>query len=64
MNEAFDPPAEAEPADRAIVIDEGSTLRLVLYAGATCVAAVTLTPPRALTIAGQMVAAAARRWPT
>jgi hypothetical protein len=56
--------AEDDPvAERAVLVDQAEHVKLILYAGAACVAAVTLTPRRALAIAGQMIAAASRRWP-
>jgi hypothetical protein len=38
-------------------------MQLVAYAGAIRVAAVTLSPQRAIALAGDLIASAHRRWP-
>jgi hypothetical protein len=60
--EALDavPPEDAAPADRAVITDDGREIRLAVYTGPDRVASVTLSPRRALAIAGQMIAAASR----
>ena len=49
----------AEDAARAIVADDGSAIRLVLYREDEAVAAVTVNPVRAIALAGDLIAAAA-----
>jgi hypothetical protein len=63
---ALDDEAELDDvatADRVVLVDDGEAIRLVAYAGPDRVAAVTLSPQRALAIAAQLVASASRRWP-
>src|SRR5260221_11486436 len=52
---------EVEPAERAVVTDDGETIRLAAYRGNIAVAEVELSPRRAITLAGELIAAAARR---
>ena len=52
---------EVEPAERVVVTDDGVTIRLSAYRGDTLAAEVELSPLRAITLAGELIAAAARR---
>jgi hypothetical protein len=54
-------PAEAEPAVRAAVSDDGTRIGLTLYSEAGAVAAVELDPIRAATLAGRLLLAALPR---
>jgi hypothetical protein len=56
-----EPLPEAESAGRAVVSDDGETIRVVLYAGANAVGAVVLDPMRAVRLAGGLIEAAGRR---
>jgi hypothetical protein len=56
-------PADAELAERIVLIDDGEAVRLATYAGTNCVAAVELSPTRALTVARSLLDAALRRLP-
>jgi hypothetical protein len=58
INEA---PADAEPAARAVVSDDGKIIRLTLYADTGVVAAVDLDPLRAIALAGDLIEAARPR---
>jgi hypothetical protein len=51
-------PAEWKPACRAVVADDGQTIRLTLYAETGAVAAVDLDPLRAIALAGELIDAA------
>ena len=51
----------APAAERTVVSDDGREIRLTLYAGAETVAGMTLPPQRAVSLAGELIAAAARR---
>jgi hypothetical protein len=50
-------PAEAEPAVRAAVSDDGTRIRLSLYSEAGAEAAVTLTPIRAIGLSHRLIEA-------
>ena len=52
------PPADVEPAGRAMVSDDGKIIRLTLYAEAGTVASVELSPVRAVALAGKLIDAA------
>jgi hypothetical protein len=54
-------PVDAEPADRAVLVDDGETIRLVSYTEARAVATVALSPRCAIGLAGELIAAAHRR---
>jgi hypothetical protein len=54
-------PIEAETAARAVVSDDGRAIRLTLYAEAAAVAAVALSPERAIALAGRLLDAAGLR---
>jgi hypothetical protein len=45
-------PADAEPASRHVVSDDGKVIRLTLYTETGVVAAIELDPIRAITLAG------------
>jgi hypothetical protein len=51
-------PTEWEPASRAVVSDDGRTVRLTLCAETGAVAAVELDPTRAVALAGELIEAA------
>ena len=51
-------PIDAKPAGRAVVSDDGKTIRLALYAETGAVAAVELDPTRAIALAGKLIDAA------
>ena len=51
-------PIDAKPAGRAVVSDDGKTIRLALYAKTGAVAAVELDPTRAIALAGKLIDAA------
>jgi hypothetical protein len=58
-------PVEAEPADRAVVSDDGYRTVLMLYRENGAAAAVELDPEHAVDLAGRLLAAAsARLWRT
>lgn len=48
---------------RAILADDGEAITPTLYPEAGAVAAVTLTPRRAVALASELIAAALPRWP-
>jgi hypothetical protein len=54
-------PTAWEPASRAVVSDDGQTIRLTLYAEIGAVAAAELDPIRAITLAGKLIEAALPR---
>jgi hypothetical protein len=54
-------PAEAHPSSRAVVSDDGRTIRLALYADTGAVAAVVLDPVYAIGLANRLLAAALSR---
>jgi hypothetical protein len=54
-------PIEAGEAARAVVSDDGREIRLALYAEASAVAAVALSPERAIALAGRLLDAAGLR---
>jgi hypothetical protein len=54
-------PTEWAPASRAVVRDDGQTIRMTLYAETGAVAAVELDPIRAVTRAGKLINAALPR---
>jgi hypothetical protein len=54
-------PADAEPASRAVVSDDGKVIRLTLYVETGAVAAVELDPIRAITLAAELIDAALLR---
>jgi hypothetical protein len=56
-----EPPADVDPAGRAMVSDDGKIIRLTLYAEAGTVASVELSPVRAVALAGKMIDAALRK---
>ncbi len=59
---ALDAPSpDAQPAERAVLVDDGETIRLVVYLGANRVAVVELSAARAVGLAGELIAAASRR---
>jgi hypothetical protein len=51
-------PTEGEPASRAVVSDDGRTVRLTLFAETGAVAAVELDPIRAIRLASKLIDAA------
>jgi hypothetical protein len=55
------PPADTEPAARAVVSDDGTEIRLTLYTNAHAAAAIDLDPVRAVRLAGKVIAAALPR---
>ena len=57
-------PADAEPANRVVIVDSAEEIKLVSYSGSTAVACLAITGQRAVHLAGQLIAAAARRWPS
>jgi hypothetical protein len=54
-------PADVEAAERAVVVDDGNSIALVVYRGASAVASVTLSPQRAVGIAVDLGSAARRQ---
>jgi hypothetical protein len=54
------PPADTEPAARAVVSDDGIEIGLISYTQAGAAAMVVLDPRRAIALAGQLIAAALR----
>jgi hypothetical protein len=54
-------PTEWESADRAVVSDDGRSVRLVLFAETGTVGAVDLDPLRAIALAGELIARATSR---
>jgi hypothetical protein len=50
-----------EPAGRAVVSDDGETIRLTLYGDEGVGASMTLAPVRAIALAGELIAAALLR---
>ena len=54
-------PVDGEPAERAIVADDGKSIRLTLYTAEGPAATAEVPPIRALTIATELVAAAIAR---
>jgi hypothetical protein len=50
-----EPPADVEPAGRAMVSDDGQTIRMTLYAETGTIAAVNLDPIRAITLASKLI---------
>ena len=54
-------PEDVEPAERAVVVDDGNSIALVVYRGAAAVASVTLSPQRAVGIAVDLGSAARRQ---
>ena len=50
-----EPPADVDPAGRAVVSDDGKIIRLTLYAEAGAVASVELSPVRAVAVAGKLI---------
>jgi hypothetical protein len=52
----------AEPACRAVLIDGSEAIKLALYTEAGQAVVRELSPQRAVQLAGQMIAAASRRW--
>jgi hypothetical protein len=55
--EACQPP-ESEPAARAVVSDDGTEIRLTLYAENGAAFAAPIAPGRAVALAGELIAAA------
>jgi hypothetical protein len=53
--------AMTKPAARAVVSDDGETIRLILYGEDGAVATVTLAPVRAIALAGELIEAALLR---
>jgi hypothetical protein len=51
-------PADAEPASRAVVSDDGQSIRLALHTDTGVIAAVELDPIRAISLAGELIDAA------
>src|ERR1700676_2013267 len=51
-------PTDAVPAARVVLVDDGETIQLVAYAEAIPVAAVPLSPQRAIALARGLIAAA------
>jgi hypothetical protein len=54
-------PVCTDPAERAVVSDDGTALRLVVYRGAEAISQVALDPTRAVRLAGELIAAASVR---
>jgi hypothetical protein len=54
-------PVDAAPVERAVVVDDGTAIRLVLYDAAGAVAAVVIEPARAVRLAGELIASARHR---
>jgi hypothetical protein len=54
-------PADAEPASRAVVSDDGKVIRLILYAETGIVAFVEVDPIRAIAVAAELIGAALPR---
>jgi hypothetical protein len=55
--------ADAEPNARAVVSDDGTEIRLTLYAENGAVFAVPIAPGRAVALAGELIAAARPKLP-
>ena len=55
------PPADTEPAVRAVVSDDGTEIRLALCTSAHAAAVIDLDPVRAVRLAGKLIAAALPR---
>jgi hypothetical protein len=54
-------PADAEPASRAVVSDDGKVIRLTLYGETGAVASVEIDPIRAIAVAAELIDAALPR---
>lgn len=53
--------APPQPPARAVVVDDGRSVRLIAYGGPEALATVELDPARALALAGDLIEAARRR---
>jgi hypothetical protein len=57
------PPADAEPAARVVVSDDGREIRLTLYTENGAAFAAPIAPGRAVALAGELIAAARPKLP-
>jgi hypothetical protein len=61
--DAEDVPLDVAQAERVVLVGGSAEIWLVAYTASKQVSAVELSPQRAIAIAGQMIAAALRRFP-